>query len=324
MAKKEIIKNGLVTVRVNEAPVVDAAHKVVDVVESIPSEVVSAVESVPSHVVEGAEVLEGVAEAAATQVAKVSRNNPYILGSVAVAAAAVGSVAGYYYAKRKIVAYYDARYEREMEATKKHYEMTQKVGPFETVEKAAEELLTDAAEAVRSYQGEQMAPLGIPPRDLPTKVVSQDDEGEPVTKYVSGLLVEGPTSVDFDYDQELSMRASNPDAPYVMSRDEFNENEGNLIQDTLTYYAGDDTLVDTRDQVIDNTEYTVGDDNLLRFGHGSGDENVVYIRNERTGTDFEVIRDPNSYSVTVLGLKTPELRHSDTRRGSYRFRSADE
>jgi hypothetical protein len=55
---------------------------------------------------------------------------------------------------------------------------------------------------------------------------------------------------------------------------------------------------------------------VLVFGHGSGDPNVVYIRNEKLQAEYEVLRDPGSYEIEVLGghvereMQEVDLKHS--------------
>lgn len=102
----------------------------------------------------------------------------------------------------------------------------------------------------------------------------------------------------WDYDEELAKRT--PDQPYVIHRDEFYENTHDYSQYTLTYYSGDDILVDEEDAPIYGYHKVVGD---LKFGHGSqGDPNVFFVRNDKLRAEYEIINDPGLYSVEVLGL----------------------
>jgi hypothetical protein len=116
---------------------------------------------------------------------------------------------------------------------------------------------------------------------------------------------------EWDYDEEVKNRSS--DQPYVLHKDEFYENELDYSQSSLTYYAGDDILVDEDDKPIYNHTSIVGP---MRFGHGSGDPNVFHIRNDKMHAEYEIIRDPGMYSREVLGLeiednqRAQDLRHS--------------
>lgn len=90
--------------------------------------------------------------------------------------------------------------------------------------------------------------------------------------------------------------------PHVLSQEEFIENDSNWNQSTLTWYVVDKVLSDERDQVIEEVDGTVGSDNLLRFGEGSSDDNIVHIRNPRLQLEFEVVRHEGSYAREVLGI----------------------
>lgn len=115
---------------------------------------------------------------------------------------------------------------------------------------------------------------------------------------------------DWDYDAELAAR--NPMEPYVIHQDEFMADEMDFRQETLTYYAGDDIMVDTDDTPIYNYTGMMGE---LKFGHGSKDKNVVYIRSEVLHMEWEILLHQGFFEQEVLGLKLEaedeaHLRHS--------------
>jgi hypothetical protein len=62
--------------------------------------------------------------------------------------------------------------------------------------------------------------------------------------------------------------------------------------------------VQRTDEVIDpdNRDNLVGDKNLDRFGHGSNDAFIVYIRNDQLEIVYEVVLSPNSYAEEVHGF----------------------
>ncbi|QJD49635.1 hypothetical protein HWD32_gp59 [Gordonia phage Secretariat] len=95
--------------------------------------------------------------------------------------------------------------------------------------------------------------------------------------------------------------------PYIISVTEFTDNDLGFGQNTISYYEGDNVLADERDQPIPDMNSIVGEKNL-RFGEASGDANVVFIRNERLGVDFEVCRSPGTYAEEVLGVAPQEDR----------------
>lgn len=119
------------------------------------------------------------------------------------------------------------------------------------------------------------------------------------------------TDDEWDIDAELAKRDSTQ--PYILHKDEFYADELGLNQMTLTYYDGDAILCDEDSKPIYNHANIVGE---LQFGHGSGDPNVVYIRNLRLKAEYEILKDSGFYQVEVLGYEIEneqavrDLRHS--------------
>lgn len=120
---------------------------------------------------------------------------------------------------------------------------------------------------------------------------------------------------DFDFEREVPKRS--PDKPYIITFDEFYESDNQTI--TLTWFEGDEVLADEKDEHIPTIDKTVGEDNLLRFGYGSRDPNILYIRNEKMETDFEVVKNEGKYTEQVLGF----IQHEDKVRPR-KFRTYDE
>ncbi len=92
----------------------------------------------------------------------------------------------------------------------------------------------------------------------------------------------------------------------------------NNEQVSLTYFDGDDVLVDDRDQPVPDPDDSIGEDHLGRFGVGSKDNNIVYVRNDRLELDFEILRSNGKYAQEVLGF----IEHSE-HRGVRKFRHDD-
>lgn len=134
----------------------------------------------------------------------------------------------------------------------------------------------------------------------------------PVEEVVSSSVFADGTD-EWNLQEELTKRTSSE--PYVIHKDEYFANETEFAQHTLTYYEGDDILVDENDAPVYNHSTLTGP---LLFGHGSDDPNVVYIRNEHRRTEWEIIRDRGLYSVEVEGLQIEEndrdVQHSAHRR----------
>jgi hypothetical protein len=88
--------------------------------------------------------------------------------------------------------------------------------------------------------------------------------------------------------------------------------DGDLKYDQiqLSYYAGDDTLADDRDDVIEDPVPMVGSEFRHLFGQISGDPNVVFIRNGVRQVDFEITRSEGKYGEEVAG-ELPDPRGDD-------------
>lgn len=114
----------------------------------------------------------------------------------------------------------------------------------------------------------------------------------------------------WDYEVERNTRTA--DDPYVIHSEEYIQDEMGFRQITTTYYEGDDVMTDQNDVPIYNWHGQMGE---LKFGHGSGDPNAVYIRNERLRQEWEVIYNPGRFEYIVQGKSyeeadEAELRHS--------------
>lgn len=82
--------------------------------------------------------------------------------------------------------------------------------------------------------------------------------------------------------------------PYVISPEEFNDRTDFSAQ-PLDYYA-DGVLADGWGVKMD-IEETIGEESLNHFGEY--DDDVIYVRNERTEIDYEVTKDPRTYEERI-------------------------
>jgi hypothetical protein len=266
-----------------------------------------------------------------------------IIAGISVFSTTVGVAAGAYLTKRRLMVTFDERLENEIQEAREFFTIRAYKKDL-TPEMAVEQLVpvaerpisasaTDAASAMRSYQGEQVqvvtsteglskiADEEVPEHNNPTPGEAVVTVEETTTK-VSNIFVDNVPLTDEDFDMEEERLARRNGVPYVVTREEYDENADQFEQQALTYFAFDDVLVDEDEKSIDNIEEFVGKHNLQRFGHGSGDAKVVYIRNELKEMDFEVLRSDGSYAEEVLGLTSDDshLEHSAmSRRGRRHF-----
>ena len=101
--------------------------------------------------------------------------------------------------------------------------------------------------------------------------------------------------------------------PYVISLEEFSEEKDNFDKTTLYYYELDDTLTEQNDEIITDIYSTIGDNALSSFGEDSQDPEIVYVRNEKISTDYEVVRHDASYATVVLGYKDDDKKRVNKR-----------
>ena len=247
----------------------------------------------------------------------VVKNNPYLLAGVALVAASAGAGLGYFIAMKRLEPKYSKIAEEEIRQAKEYYSVLHKGGKFSTPKDAVDELITEyKGESVEIEETEE----GIQVTTTSTEVDNDDNEVEVVKEVTRNIFVNGqPIDEDeFDYESEVANRRD--DRPFVITEAEFFENETLCSQETLTYYAGDDVLTDDKDMVLEDVDDLVGNENLNKFGHGSKDRNLLYIRNVEKDLEFEIARSQGKFSEEVLGLdEAPELRH-----GMMRFRGGDD
>lgn len=223
----------------------------------------------------------------------------------------MGISTGYYLTKKFLEPKYEAIAEQEIAEAKVFYSRLQKPeSPGQVLAMKGGDAtwqdppgMAEAVTAMGSYQGRVA-----------------DDEGpspEEITEVERNIFESA--KVDFVWDHEAEVKARDTEKPYVVHEDEWSDGaQEGYSKITLTYYEGDLTLVDESDEPIPDIEGVIGRQSLLRFGHGTGDANTMFVRNERLATDFEVVRSTGKYAEEVLGLQHSaysRVRHPDRFRG---------
>lgn len=276
-----------------------------------------------------------IAETVAPEVAEVAavvRNNPVLLAGVGVAVLAVGATAGYFVAKKILTTKFEALLEDEIANAKEYYKRQNKAEEYSDPETALEAFIPDEEEreALRerarlarfrqeSHTVDDEGDLVIAERHTEIEEVEVEEEAPKVHNiFRDGDPVEVGADT-FDYDTEVAQRTE--DAPYVITKEEFYENEPDFAQESVTYYGGDGVLADDGDAPIDDISGNVGEDNLDRFGAGSHDPRVVYVRNNKRGLDYEITLDDRSFAHVVAGLSDED---EALRRPVRRMRDSDD
>lgn len=258
-----------------------------------------------------ADTAEEIAEQA-THVAEVSRALSAREIRLVVVSAGVGIVGGcavgYFFAKRKFQTKYEALAENEILEVKNFYK-----------ERAEQEI----SKARRHYEAKSMAEkpeldnvmrhLGYKENNLNTTHEPIEDIKvieEPILNLEKNVFDENRKLEAIDtWDYAVEVKSRDPEVPYVIHKDEMSQNEKEYEQSSLTYYEDDDVLADERDEPITDQDEIVGVHNLGKFGHGSNDPNIVYVRNDRLGVDYEIARSKGSFAEEVHGF----IKHMDVR-----------
>lgn len=139
---------------------------------------------------------------------------------------------------------------------------------------------------------------------------SEDPRGEPEVQNVFKQ-----TQVDYAWDEHAERRKRSPNRPYVIHVDARDDHDA--YEDvTYTYYEKDDVLTNEREEIMnaEDREQVVGEANLERFGHGSDNNDLVYVRNPKLEMDIEIIKSNGSYSEEVHGF-IPEPEDETRSRG---------
>lgn len=113
-------------------------------------------------------------------------------------------------------------------------------------------------------------------------------------------LEEDEFDEDFDVDAYIERdhpRDDPPEEPYPITPYQFNNEHSDYDKLYLYYYAGNNTLVDKEDELIDNWNIFGGRQMLKRFGEF--EEGVVHARNDKLAADFEIVRKRGSFTETV-------------------------
>lgn len=103
--------------------------------------------------------------------------------------------------------------------------------------------------------------------------------------------------------------------PYIIDLEQFSDSEAGVVQEVLIYYEGDDVLATEHGTVATDIPETVGNDWLQSFGKGSMNANVVYVRNEKLGIDYEIYLNDGTYAEEVHGIKPHRQSHRKMREG---------
>lgn len=228
----------------------------------------------------------------------------------------VGVVIGVFAARTHFKNDYERLAQQEIDDVKEHYKILRKEG-METPAEAAKAVSKEYSEAVDSlgYASVEAEEASESEESEVKNIFSNDKPSIPLP---ARRQSETDEILELNENSEWAYETAhrNTEEPHVISVDEYMLENDHFDKETLSYYQEDDTLCDLNDRPIDDPDSLVGDDSLTKFGVGSKDFNIVYVRNPRIEVDYEVLRDTRSYTEVVLGI-------TDNDSGPRKFREDD-
>lgn len=286
-------------------------------------------------------VAENVEEAVdgVVDILEVTKTNPVVVGVAVGFGVLIGAAGGYFVAKQKLKSFYEDLATEEIAQAKEFYAALNKVdvesgdvlSPMEVLDRTNPE----AAEALRNYQGENEEELIEKAKDEqggPWDEAMDEAQIAKIEGRLHGGTIEAGAEektvnvfVDPQFDLEEESKYRTEDKPYIITHDEYFSAERDYDNISYTYFEVDDTLVDEQDKPVEDVDGLIGEEHLARFGHGSKDNNIVYVRNDKIQSDFEIIRSRGSYLEEVLGMpeEPNSLKHSDARDRRREFRRGE-
>lgn len=220
----------------------------------------------------------------------------------------VGFVWGYRYNKTKLRAEIKKESEEEIAQMREYFQQRMVAVQGEVTKKqSAEAIVGERGYAPTSPPIVTGSPLsGVqvqqqPERLLPPPVPIIEDSPE----YPPDHSLHIP---EWDYRVENQKRSQNPRLPYIIHMEEFNEELPGYGKTSYTYYPVDDVLTDEDGSILSNRDDLIGVDTLKKFGYGSDDADIVYVRNNRLTLQIEIDRLPGrSHEEDVTGLSSEDF-----------------
>lgn len=235
----------------------------------------------------------------------------------AICGAAAGGMAAFAIAYRKAEREQSARADAEIAEMREHFRAKGMALEAQAGKVDLDKIIKDRGYKSKSPEPETSSspPMAVkPPESVAEEppddsaMAENDVEGPKGVKargeaVVQNIFREHSETATPEWDRHKELRRRSPDTPYVVHYDERHEMEG-YSDISLTYYEQDDVLCNERDEVVDPAERDrlVGEANLERFGHGSNDPNIVFVRNDSLEILYEIVKSPNSFAEEVHGF----------------------
>lgn len=221
----------------------------------------------------------------------------------------IGSALSFVITHKVMTTKFDRLLDEEIKEAKLYYSQLYKVDEFSDPEVLAQKYLeekSDGEDADEALGDSVETAEGILTNYSSKFTKFAEDSGRPErAEAIVRNIFDRQSLGEFNYDNEVAKRSR--DHPYIITHIEFMQNDFEYDQDTLTYYEGDKVLSESNDEEVKHVDEMVGQTNLERFGQGSNDVNVVYIRNEKTRMEYEILHSSGTYAKEVHGIDPDEI-----------------
>jgi hypothetical protein len=226
-----------------------------------------------------------------------------------VGGALIGSGATYLITKNVLEKKFEARTEEEIASVRDSYIERMRILEDELRSHPVKPSVTvkEPVRTVEDIPKERVVPTNEELRTAYHKIKPSAEAVQELQETVEGLGYVREEEAVKEEEARLAMGIAEPDddEPSVIPVQAYFDNEEGYAQYTLTYYVGDKTLVfEDSDQVVEDVDQTVGFHNLHNFGVESGNDDTVYVRNNKKESEYEILRDPGKYSENQLSVDT--------------------
>lgn len=221
---------------------------------------------------------------------------------------------GYYVAQRRLA----QLAEDEIQEAQSYYRAKMAASTANTKESVDD--LVKSLGYVAEAEAKTVEPKQDPEEN--TSSVPPEEEEDPLEDQEVMEIIHSGTQIgdDWDWPEEMRKRGDKS-RPYIIHQDEIGEEEYPVV--SYNWYPVNELLTDERDEPVDfaDRDALVGEENLKWFGHGTGNPNLLNIRNDTVGIDIEIAVTEGDYYADVKG----ELLHGfDSSRRMRRRKFDDE
>ena len=108
-----------------------------------------------------------------------------------------------------------------------------------------------------------------------------------------------------DIEEEEDTELKN-EKPHVITLHEFYEEHREYDKITIDWYEEDDIVLDEREEIVPDPKSYVGMSMKELFNdmpNPDGDPDAMFVRNDKYGTDYEVVRHHSAYNQIVGGVE---------------------